>query len=127
MSSPVTAYKIDFTYSNDFRFVDTLIYIFARTQEDEILSKRECEVLREYILRGYTDSTKEHIIKTLDIKRTTLNQFNHNLQNKRMLLPHPNNQNNKLLNPELAKLKEFYETNAQKKVFLVNFVDENRD
>lgn len=126
MNNQVTAYKIDFKYSNDFRFVDTLIYIFARTQENEILSKRECEVLREYIIRGYSDNTKDHIAKTLKIKRTTLNQFNHNLQNKRMLLPHPNNQNNKLLNPELSKLKEFYETNAEKKVFLVNFVDENR-
>lgn len=126
MTNPVTAYKIDFKYSNDFRFVDTLIYVFARTQEEQILSKRECEILREYILRGYSLNTKKHITKSLGMTLTTLNTFNNKLQNKKMLFPHPNNQNNKILNPELEKLREFYETSADKKVFLVNFIDENK-
>lgn len=126
MSNPVTAYKIDFTYSNDYRFVDTLIYIFARTQEEEELSKRECEILREYVLRGYSLKTKKHITSVLKMSLTNVNTFNNKLQKKKMLFPHPNNQNNKILNPQLAKLREFYETQADKKVFLVNFIDGNK-
>lgn len=122
----VTAYKIDFEYSNDFRFVDALIYFFAKTQTQFVLSERECAIIREYVMRGYSDETKRHIEKSFNIKPTNLNTYNCNLQKKGFLLPHTKNQNNKLLNPELLKLRQFFEADSQKKVLLVNFIDQNR-
>lgn len=119
------ACKLDYEFSNDFRFVETLIYIFARTQAQEI-SIRECEILREYVLRGYSNETKNHIQKALGIKPTNLNVYNCNLQKKGLLKPHPKKQNNKVLNEELLKIRQFYEEASDKKVLLINFLDKNR-
>lgn len=124
MSSPV-ALKLDFEYSNNYRFMDCLIYMFSRCQKNYILSKTECEILREYLLRGYSSETKKHIVKSLKTTITSVNTLNCNLQKKGFLMPDPNKQINKTLNPELLKLKQFYETDSQRKVLLINFIDEN--
>jgi len=124
--SNVSAYKLDFKYGNDFRFVDSLIYIFAKTQFNNPLSSRECEIIREYVLRGYSTETKRHIEKTLKMNRKNLNVYNCNLQKRGFLMPHERNQNNKILNPELMKLREFYLNSSEKKIVLVNFIDENK-
>lgn len=124
MSSPV-ALKLDFNYSNDFRFMDCLIYMFSRCQKNYILSKTECEILREYLLRGYSLKTKEHIVKVLGTTLKSINAMNCKLQKKGFLMPDPNNQVNKTLNPELLKLKQFYDTDSKRKVLLVNFIDDN--
>jgi len=125
MNKSPSALKFDFNYSSSFRFMDCLIYMFSKCQKNYILSKTECEILREYLIRGYSLNTKKHIVKTLDTTITSVNAINCKLQKKGFLLADPNNQRNKTLSKELSKLREFYETDSERKLLLINFIDEN--
>jgi len=125
-SAGLSALKLELKYPNNFRLVEALIYFYSKSQTNEILTKKECSILREYILKGYSDETKDYIESTFNIKRTNLNCHNYSLQKKGFLIPHSKNQNNKILSPELLKIKEFYEGSSEKKVILVNLIDENR-
>lgn len=117
------AYKVDFKYRNDVDLLETVMSIFSNTVLREELSDKERQILREYMLNGYSKQTKESIKLSMKMKPANLNTYNYHLQRKGFLKPHPTNQRLKLLNEQLMELRDcFMQETKSKKIFLINFV-----
>jgi len=116
-------YKVDYKYNNNTSLLDTVMDIFSKTVLNKELSFRERTVLREYILNGYSLTTKKSIRISLDITPENLNTLNCTLQKKGFLRPHANNQRLKVVNEELLNLKQVFIDNSGRKCFLINFIN----
>lgn len=66
------------------------------------------EILAFYILKGYSDETKELIIKTLNITRPNLNQINAELTRKGYLRIDQRSYRKKYLSPAMLQIKEYF-------------------
>lgn len=120
------AYKVDYEYKNDIDLLDIIMSLYSKTVLNEELTQTERTVLREYIVNGYSAQTKKSLCINLSIKATYLNVLNHNLQNKKFLRPHPNNQRLKVLNEDLVTLQKCFMGEDEKKAFIVNFTKASR-
>lgn len=119
------AYKVDFAYKNNLDLLDTVIYLYSKTVLSTELSKREKDIIREYLNSGYSRSTKKAIEANLGIDDKALNVCNCALKKKGFLIPHPTNYRLKLLPQELTDLRDcFMNENKphEKSCFIVNFV-----
>lgn len=116
------AYIAPFTFSNDIELLDVVMSLFSRSVLKKEISYKEKVVLREYIINGYSSNTKKAIRLSLNIKETNLNTLNCTLQKKGFLKPHPTNQRLKLLNDDLLKIRDMFLGNAERKMFIVEFI-----
>lgn len=116
------AYIAPFTFSNDIELLDVVMSLFSRSVLKKEISYKEKVVLREYMINGYSSNTKKAIRLSLNIKETNLNTLNCTLQKKGFLKPHPTNQRLKLLNDDLLKIRDMFLGNAERKMFIVEFV-----
>lgn len=116
------AYISNFRHENDIQLLDTVMNLFAVTVLKESLSHKERVVLREYMINGYSSNTKKAIRLSLEIKETNLNTLNCTLQKKGFLRPHPTNQRLKLLNDDLIKIRDMFLGDAERKMFIVEFI-----
>lgn len=119
------AFKVDFKYRNNIELLDTAIYLYSKTVLTTELTKREKDILREYLLSGYSPMTKKAIEKNLKIDDKTLNVANCGLRKKGFLIPHPTNYRLKLLPKELTDLRDCFMNEQkpfEKSCFIVNFV-----
>lgn len=125
MNQPLI-YKVDFKYRNEVSLLDAVIDIFSKTVLNKELSFRERTVLREYILNGYSSTTKKALKISLGITSENINTLNCTLQKKGFLKQHDGNHRNKVVNDDLMNLKKVFIENQNKKCFLINFVlDDN--
>lgn len=116
------AYIAPFTFSNDIELLDVVMSLFSRSVLKKEISYKEKVVLREYMINGYSSNTKKAIRLSLNIKETNLNTLNCTLQKKGFLKPHPTNQRLKLLNDDLLKIRDMFLGNAERKMFIVEFI-----
>lgn len=118
------AYKVDFQYSNNIELLDTVLSIYSISALKKPISDREREVLREYILNGYSNKTKKALKIALKIKDSNLNTLNYKLKEKGFLLPHPTNQKLKELNKDLSEIKRVFmsEDENLKKLLIINTI-----
>lgn len=114
-------FKTDYTSSNETELMATILSIYSLTALKKPLPRREIEVIREYMLHGYSIKTKKAIRIGLRIKDSNLNTINYKLQKKGLLLPHPQNQKLKILNKDLTDLREVF-LNSKKKCYLINVI-----
>lgn len=122
------AYKVDFKYSNNIELLDTMLSVYSITALKQPLSDRERQVLREYILNGYSIKTKRALRLSLKIKTSNLNTLNYKLKVKGFLIPHPTNQKSKELNKDLEEIRKvFLSEDEGKKIMLVNTVRLDND
>lgn len=104
--------------------VECLLYIYSKTRLDRHLTEKEAVILREYVMNGFSDVTKKSICISLGIKnRKNLDVFNHRLQNKGFLLPHPRNQQNKVLSEDMQRISDFYKMDNSKKLVIVDLIN----
>lgn len=122
MSAPI-AYKVDFKFENDVQLLDIVMDIFSRTHLNTQLSHKERTVLREYIMNGYSLTTKKSIRMSLQITAENLNTLNHTLQKKGFLYPHRNNQRLKVVSDKLLELKTVFLDSKGKRLFIVNMIE----
>lgn len=118
------AYKVDFKYSNKIELLDTMLSVYSITYLKTPLSYREKEVLREYILNGFSSKTKKAIKASLKIKDSNLNTLNYKLKQKGFLLNHPTNQKQKELNADLTRIRDVFMNDEEdlKKLFIINTI-----
>jgi len=116
------AYIAPFEFSNDIELLDVVMSLFSRSVLKKEISYKEKVVLREYMINGYSANTKKAIRLSLNIKETNLNTLNCTLQKKGFLKPHPTNQRLKLLNDDLIKIRDMFLGEAERKMFIVEFV-----
>lgn len=69
------------------------------------------EVLAFYILKGYSDKTKETIINTLGITKPNLNQINSELTKKGYLRIDQRSYRKKYLSPAMLQIKDYFLNN----------------
>lgn len=115
------AYLVDFKYKNDIEVLDAALYVYSKTVLKNELSEKRRIILREYLLYGYTEQTKDGICRNLNMDRRNLNTQNHNLQKMGFLKPHPTTQKLKLVSEDLLRLKETVLSTEGKKVIMINF------
>jgi len=113
-------YNVDFKYNNDIELIDMVLTLYAKTVYGKDLSNKETTVLRNYMLKGYSKRTKKLICTDLKIKPSNLDTLNYTLKIKGFLHPHPTNQQEKLLDAELVKLKDVF-LEKGRKLFTVDF------
>jgi len=118
------AYKVDFKYSNKIELLDTMLSVYSITYLKTPLSYREKEVLREYILNGFSSKTKKAIKASLKIKDSNLNTLNYKLKQKGFLLNHPTNQKQKELNTDLTRIRDVFMNDEEglQKLFIINTI-----
>lgn len=118
------AYKVDFKYSNNIELLDTMLSVYSITYLKTPLSYREKEVLREYIINGFSSKTKKAIKASLKIKDSNLNTLNYKLKQKGFLLNHPTNQKQKELNADLTRIRDVFMNDEEdlKKLFIINTI-----
>jgi len=118
------AYKVDFKYSNKIELLDTMLSVYSITYLKTPLSYREKEVLREYILNGFSSKTKKAIKASLKIKDSNLNTLNYKLKQKGFLLNHPTNQKQKELNADLTRIRDVFMNDEEglQKLFIINTI-----
>jgi hypothetical protein len=119
-----TAYKVDFQYSNTIELLDTMLSVYSLTALKKPLSDRERQVLREYILNGYSTKTKKALKISLKINDSNLNTLNYKLKQKGFLLNHPTNQKLKELNKDLTEIKNVFmsEDETARKLLIINTI-----
>jgi hypothetical protein len=119
-----TAYKVDFQYSNTIELLDTMLSVYSLTALKKPLSDRERQVLREYILNGYSTKTKKALKISLKINDSNLNTLNYKLKQKGFLLNHPTNQKLKELNKDLTEIKNVFmsEEETARKLLIINTI-----
>lgn len=102
---------------NDVQKLETVLRIYAITIFNTVITEKEVEFLRDYIVNGYNDSTKDG----LEIKYTrgNINTTNATLQKKGFLRPKPYKQD-KTLHPKLEEIRQDFIIN-KKKMLLLNF------
>lgn len=120
----VFAYNLKF--NNDWLLIRALLKIYSITlnikKESVYLRPKLVDVLAYYILLGYSDETKEIILKSLKIKRTNLNQINAELTKKKFLKVDPYNLRKKYISKDLESLRDYFlDSEKEKKLFLINF------
>ena len=118
MKDNIIAYKVDFKSKNDVDLLDTVMFIYSRTVLKEELGLRERSALREYLLHGYSLTTKRAICLSLGIKIENLNTLNCNLQKKGFLIPHTKNQRLKMINEDLLNLKRVFLESEKEKNYI---------
>ena len=118
------AYKVDFQYSNTIELLDTMLSVYSLTALKKPLSDRERQVLREYILNGYSTKTKKALKISLKINDSNLNTLNYKLKQKGFLLNHPTNQKLKELNKDLTEIKNVFmsEDKTARKLLIINTI-----
>lgn len=118
------AYKVDFQYSNTIELLDTMLSVYSLTALKKPLSDRERQVLREYILNGYSTKTKKALKISLKINDSNLNTLNYKLKQKGFLLNHPTNQKLKELNKDLTEIKNVFmsEDDTARKLLIINTI-----
>lgn len=118
------AYKVDFQYSNTIELLDTMLSVYSLTALKKPLSDRERQVLREYILNGYSTKTKKALKISLKINDSNLNTLNYKLKQKGFLLNHPTNQKLKELNKDLTEIKNVFmsEDETARKLLIINTI-----
>lgn len=118
------AYKVDFKYSNNIELLDTMLSVYSITYLKTPLSYREKEVLREYILNGFSSKTKKAIKASLKIKDSNLNTLNYKLKQKGFLLNHTTNQKQKELNADLTRIRDVFMNDEEglQKLFIINTI-----
>lgn len=128
MSNKV-AYKVDYKYSNNIDLLDTMLSVYSITYLQTPLSLREKEVLRAYIIDGYSPRTKRAIKISLKINDSNLNTLNFKLKQKGFLLNHPTNQKLKILNQDLSRIRDVFmdEDKNIMKLFIVNCIPDKND
>jgi hypothetical protein len=119
-----TAYKVDFQYSNTIELLDTMLSVYSLTALKKPLSDRERQVLREYILNGFSTKTKKALKISLKINDSNLNTLNYKLKQKGFLLNHPTNQKLKELNKDLTEIKNVFmsEEETARKLLIINTI-----
>lgn len=115
-------YKVDFKFNNDVDLLDTVIYLFAKTVLKEEVCLRERQVLKEYMISGYSKNTDRGIKIDLGITKENLATLNSRLQKKGFLEKHPTNRNNRLISPRLMELKSCFIENDGKKAYIIDFI-----
>lgn len=113
-------YNVDYKYSNDIELMEMVLTLYAKTVYGKNISGKETTVLRNYMLKGYSKRTKKSICSDLKIKPSNLDTLNYTLKNKGFLHPHPTNQQEKLLDSGLEKLKEAF-SQPGRKLFTIDF------
>ena len=110
--------KIPDMYIQKFEYTDTLdkltkvLQMYALMINLEIgkiyLRPRLVEVLAFYILRDYSNETKELIIQTLGIEKANLNQINSELTKKGYLRIDQRSFRKKHLSPAMLQIKDYF-------------------
>jgi len=124
MSNETRAYKVEFKYKNRLHLIDTIIYLFSKTvlELEEELTKQEIDILKVYLIHGYSPEVKKGILVDLKMNAPTLNTNNCKLQKKGFLRPHPTSGRLKLVTEDLIKLRDCFINEGEKNLFLVHFV-----
>ena len=125
MSKP-NVYGYTLKFKNDWLLVRALLKIYSLTinieQDNNYLRPKLVDVLAYYILLGYSDETKEIILKSLKIKRTNINQINAELTSKKFLVRDKYNYRKKYISEDLKSLKQYFlESDNPNKLFLIKF------
>lgn len=79
------------------------------------------EILAFYILKGYSDETKNLILKTLNITRQNLNQINAELTRKGYLRIDQRSYRKKYLSPAMLQIKEYFMDSGTEDFCLMGF------
>lgn len=74
-----------------------------------------------YIIFGYSKETRDLIVDSLGINHKNLNQTNSILTKLGYLDNDPKNLKNKLLSPEMAKLKAYFVDEETPKIMMIKF------
>ena len=101
-----------------------MLSVYSLTALKKPLSDRERQVLREYILNGYSTKTKKALKISLKINDSNLNTLNYKLKQKGFLLNHPTNQKLKELNKDLTEIKNVFmsEDETARKLLIINTI-----
>lgn len=102
---------------NNVQKLETVLRIYAITIFNTVITEKEVEFLRDYIINGYNDTTKAGL--ELNYTRGNINTTNATLQKKGFLKPKPYKQD-KTLHPILEEIRQDFIIN-NKKMLLLNF------
>lgn len=100
---------------NDVEKLNTILRVYAITVFSTVISPKEVEFLRDYLISGYNEDTKKGL--ELKYSRPNIHTTNCSLQKKGFLLPKPYKQD-KTLNPKLEEIRNDFILNKQKFLLL---------
>lgn len=121
-------YKIDVNYDNSYELLRHFlsVYIAANSikDPDKYIRVGLIKVLTYYVLKGYSEETKEFIIDSIPYMNIkNLNQYNSELQKKGYLLKDKFKYHKRNLPEELYVLKKYVDSNMDKvPLFVVKYV-----
>lgn len=88
---------------------------------ESFLKQKGAEVLAFYMAMGYSQSTKDMIVKALETNIRNLNQINAELTRKKFLVRDPYNTQKRSLCQELQRLRDFFLDAGQESSFNIRF------
>lgn len=131
-------YKFDIKYENTYELISHFVSVYSKAnnvkfekidEEDKVDKTKDgyirpalVKVLTYYVLKGYSDETKELILKgnpKMNLKN--LNQINSELQNKGYLLKDKYKKGVRHLNKSLKNIKDYIENNEPPYVIMMKF------
>lgn len=102
---------------NEVEKLDTILRVYAITVFSTVISPKEVEFLRAYLISGYNEETKKGL--ELNYNRANIHTTNCTLQKKGFLLPKPYKQD-KELHVKLEEIRSDFIIKKQK-FLLLNF------
>lgn len=102
---------------NEVEKIDTVLKVYAITVFSTVLSPKEVEFLRAYLVSGYNEETKKGL--ELNYSRANVHTTNCTLQKKGFLIPKPYKQD-KTLHPKLQEIRTDF-IDLKQKFLLLNF------
>lgn len=100
---------------NEVQKIDLLIKYYAIAFFDCVITDKELEFLKAYIINGYNEETKKSL--EASYARGNINTTNSTLQKKGFLKPKPYKQD-KELHEKLHEIREHYIVNKRKMLLL---------
>lgn len=112
MPNPVRVIKLSL---NEVAKIEMALRIYAITIFSAIITPKEVEFLRDYLIGGYTEATRQGL--ELNYSRANIHTTNCTLQKKGFLIPKPYKQD-KELHPKLQEIRTDFIENKQKLIVL---------
>lgn len=126
MNAKTQMFGFKLNYDNSYQLLFNFLQIYSTAQNivngDNYLRPRLIEILAYYMLKGYSNETKDYIIENeRGLNRTNLNQINCELTNKGFLKRDRFKYHTRTLAKELIELKDYVLNNKETPIFTILF------